>query len=72
MYCGDDFALFSPAATLLSFSNGDAGEFCDEVGTACEFGSELLSGTISRLFGMIGDDVFCVGDIDGDRFNPLF
>lgn len=69
-YFGDAFALVSVMATLFSFSMGDVGECCDDIGTACE--GELLSHVVTCLFGMIGDDAI-VGDTDGDRlFNALF
>lgn len=59
---------------LLSCSNaGNGGEFCDKIGTACEFEGESVSHIVARLFGMIGDDVIWVGDTDGARlFNELF
>lgn len=75
VYFGDAMSLLSLAATLLVFScsNGDGGEFCDEIGTACEFEGELPSHVVmARLVGMIGDDVCWVGDTDGARlFNEL-
>lgn len=73
VYFGDVSALHSLTATLFSISSGDAGEFCDELGTACVFGDKILSDIGSHLLGIIGDDAFSGGDIGGDRsVNVLF
>lgn len=57
-YFGDVFVFSSQTVMLLSFFNGDEGELCDEIGTACEFEGELIPRVVTCLFGMMGDDSF--------------